>query len=61
MNDPFAWFWAAMIAASIAWYTFLLFYLGIKGGFDIYRMTRVFGKPPQPSPDAHGVESRRAP
>ncbi len=42
MNDPLAWFWAAMIAISIGWYTFLLFFLGIKGGFEIYRMTKVF-------------------
>jgi len=59
MNDPFAWFWTAMIAASIAWYSFLLFYLGVKGGFEIYRMTRVFAKPPQPPPDHPDAQSRK--
>jgi hypothetical protein len=42
MNDPLAWFWTVMIATSIGWYSFLLFYLGIKGGFEIFRMIRVF-------------------
>ena len=42
MNDPLAWFWTVMIATSIGWYAFLLFYLGIKGGFEIFRMIRVF-------------------
>jgi hypothetical protein len=49
MNDPMAWFWVAMILASIAWYAFLLVWLGIKGGQEIYRMTKVFStlKPPE--------------
>jgi hypothetical protein len=40
MKDGFLWFWTAMIFGSIAWYFFLLFYVGIKGGFEIVRMTR---------------------
>ncbi|HOM17903.1 MAG TPA: hypothetical protein PK777_07085 [Thermoguttaceae bacterium] len=31
-------FWAVMIFASIAWYFFLLFYVGFKGGWEILRM-----------------------
>jgi hypothetical protein len=37
-------FWAAMIFASIAWYGFLFFYIGIKGGWEILRMTRTLGE-----------------
>ncbi len=44
MKDPFAWFWTAMIFSSIAWYTFLLFYLGIKGGFEIARMIKALSR-----------------
>jgi len=32
--------WTVMVFASIAWYGFLIFYLGIKGGREIKRMTR---------------------
>ncbi len=39
MNEIFLWFWTAMIFASIAWYAFLLFYVGAKGGRDIIHMT----------------------
>ncbi|MBI2926228.1 MAG: hypothetical protein HYY24_11050 [Verrucomicrobia bacterium] len=39
MNELFLWFWTAMIFASIAWYGFLLFYVGAKGGRDIVHMT----------------------
>ncbi len=54
MNDLLAWFWAAMIATSLGWYTFLLFFLGIKGGFEIYRMTRVFSE--QKGEEGRGAE-----
>jgi hypothetical protein len=37
-------FWAVMIFASIAWYGFLIFYIGIKGGFEIRRMTKSLGE-----------------
>lgn len=40
MRTPFLWFWTAMIFGSIAWYFFLLFYVGFKGGFEIIAMTR---------------------
>ncbi len=33
-------FWTLMVFASVAWYAFLIFYLGIKGGIEIKRMTR---------------------
>ena len=44
MNTFFIWFWTVMIFASIAWYAVLLFYLGIKGGIEIKRMTRALNK-----------------
>jgi hypothetical protein len=47
---PFALFWTAMIFLSIAWYAFLLFWLGIKGGFEIYRMIQTLSANP-PSDD----------
>lgn len=37
----FKWFWTAVVFASIAWYAFLLFWLGTKGGIEIFRMIRV--------------------
>ena len=40
MNTFFIWFWSGMIFASIAWYTVLLFYLGVKGGIEIGQLTR---------------------
>lgn len=50
MNDPFAWFWSAMILLSIGWYTVLLFWVGIKGGYEIVRMTTALARPaPEPS------------
>ena len=42
MNDLFLIFWSVMIFASIAWYGFLLFYVGFKGGREIIVMTRGF-------------------
>jgi len=40
MKDPFILFWAVLILASIAWYGFLVFYVGIKAGYEILKMTR---------------------
>ncbi len=34
-------FWTVMVFASIAWYGYLLFHVGIKGGRDIVRMIRI--------------------
>lgn len=53
MNDFFFWFWTAMIFGSIAWYFFLLFYVGYKGGWEILRMTRALAsRQPKPEDDA---------
>jgi hypothetical protein len=40
MSEIFKWFWAVMVFTSIAWYFFLLFYVGIKGGREIFRLAR---------------------
>jgi len=44
MNDIYVWFWTAMIYTSIGWYTFLLFTVGGKGGFEIVRMIKALSK-----------------
>ena len=38
MSDFYAWFWAAMIFLSVAWYAVLLFYVGFHGGREIVEM-----------------------
>jgi hypothetical protein len=47
MNSVLIWFWTAMIFASIAWYAILLFYVGIKGGWEIVRMAKTLSERPQ--------------
>ena len=44
MSDPFVLFWSLMIFASIAWYGFLLFYIGFKGGRELRAMTKEFSQ-----------------
>lgn len=39
MNDFFLYFWAVLIFGSIAWYGFLVFYVGAKAGREIRDMT----------------------
>ncbi len=45
MDEVFKWFWTAMVFASIAWYAYLLFHVGIRGGLDILRMVRALSGP----------------
>ncbi len=40
MKDPFLLFWAVLIFASIAWYAFLVFYVGWKAGREVRELTR---------------------
>lgn len=40
MSNPMAIFWTVMIFASIAWYSYLLFHVGWRGGKDIISMAR---------------------
>lgn len=43
MITPFILFWTALIFASIAWYGFLVFYVGAKAGREIRAMTKTLG------------------
>ena len=40
MTALFVVFWTVMIFLSIAWYGFLIFYVGIKGGKEIGALAR---------------------
>jgi len=46
MIDLFLVFWTLMIFLSIAWYGFLLFYVGFKGGKEIRILTKTLGDRP---------------
>ncbi len=43
MKDPLVLFWALLILASIFWYGFLVFYVGIKAGREISVLTKKLG------------------
>ena len=42
--NAFVLFWSVLIFASIAWYGFLVFYVGIKAGKEIREMTKTLAK-----------------
>ncbi len=42
--NAFVIFWSVLIFASIAWYGFLVFYVGIKAGREIREMTKTLAK-----------------
>ncbi len=44
MSTVFVVFWTVMVFASIAWYGFLIFYIGWKGGREIKAMTQAFDR-----------------
>jgi hypothetical protein len=44
MNTPAVIFWTILIFASIVWYGFLVFYVGIKAGREIRTMIRELEK-----------------
>lgn len=44
MSSFLVFFWAALIFGSIAWYGFLVFYVGIKAGKEIREMTDALSK-----------------
>lgn len=49
-------FWTVMVFSSVAWYGYLLFHVGIKGGLDIVRMIRVLSaRPDQPESPPSGT------
>ena len=47
MKNILAWFWMGLIFASIFWYAFLLFYVGVKGGAEIASLARNLSKRPE--------------
>ncbi len=53
MDTLFSYFWTLLVFASIAWYVFLLVYVGIKGGIEILHMTRRMSDRPQEAPPAN--------
>ena len=44
MNSPWVIFWAVLIFASIAWYGYLVFYIGIKAGREIRELTKTLSR-----------------
>jgi hypothetical protein len=40
MSDPFVIFWSVLVLGSIGWYGGLVFYVGIKAGWDIREMIK---------------------
>jgi hypothetical protein len=56
MNGLFIVFWTVMIFASIAWYGFLLFYIGFKGGRELVAMTKEFDRRDAGRADAEAVK-----
>ncbi len=44
MSDPFVIIWTVLILSSVAWYAFLLFYVGYKGGVEIKEMTQTLSE-----------------
>ena len=40
MNSPLVIFWAVLIFASIFWYGYLVFHIGIKAGREILALVR---------------------
>lgn len=54
MTSFFIAFWIVLIVASIAWYGFLVFYVGLKAGREIREMTRrLEAEPVAPAHDEH--------
>jgi hypothetical protein len=52
MKDPFVLFWAVLLYTSIAWYGFLVFFIGIRAGKELKTLIRdlTISRPPEPKP-----------
>jgi hypothetical protein len=50
-------FWAALIFGSIAWYGFLVFYVGIKAAREIRTMTATLSARPASTPPPSNIPS----
>jgi hypothetical protein len=51
-----AWFWMCLILASVAWYAFLLFYVGIRGGREIISLRGALSHRPESSEESRALE-----
>ena len=47
MSTLFVILWTFLVFSSIAWYAFLLFYIGAKGGKEIREMTKALAARPE--------------
>jgi hypothetical protein len=56
MMDLFIVFWTVMIFGSIAWYGFLIFYIGVRGGREIFALTRTLDERAEASGNAERRE-----
>jgi hypothetical protein len=50
MKDPLVLFWTALLFASIAWYAFLVVYIGWKAGREIRELIQTLGPAPDDKP-----------
>jgi hypothetical protein len=48
MTSLLVWFWAVLLFASIAWYGFLVFYVGWKAGREILTLTSTLERRQRP-------------
>ncbi|MEO6875144.1 MAG: hypothetical protein ABI222_10010 [Opitutaceae bacterium] len=46
MKDPLVLFWLGLLFGSIAWYGFLVFYIGFKAGGEIRTLIKTLRQPP---------------
>ena len=46
MKDPYVIFWAILLFSSVAWYGFLVFYIGLKAGREIRTLISDLRQPP---------------
>ena len=44
LSSPFVIFWTVLIFASIAWYGYLVFYIGFKAGREIRTLTQTLSR-----------------
>ncbi len=54
MNNAFLLLWTVLIIASVFWYGFLVFYVGIKAGKEIGQLVRSLENRPRQEPPSNG-------
>lgn len=52
MSNPYVIAWAVLLFASIAWYGFLVFYIGIRAGKELKTLVKdlTVNRPPEGKP-----------